>query len=303
MHAQLVETVSELLRERLGPTSAYAQSLIDIQVAYINTNHPAFTTATTQQLHPQPASRHVHGHHPQRVRQALTTAHLLTLADDVYSIPQPRSAEPTGSSATANGSSVTVSKEDDGATDSADEFPSGAAAPSGVATKTTRSVSATLQHERERPRGAGAKASPRSSNASDSRVSTHRSSHPNASQQQQQHNAHGSPQTARESFLTYIFGQNGPGPIGASSAVSAASVVSAVGSGSAYGVGGSADGVPASGRDVSGGADVLLRTGFLAGRHDGNSAAYDMKSLGKHIEAVRSSISHAHFSPEVLDGG
>jgi dynamin 1-like protein len=190
---------------------------------------------------------------------------------------------------------VTVTKEDDAATDSADEYPSGAAAPSGVATSTTRSVSATLQHERERPRRGGAKASPRSSNASDSRVSTHRSSHPNALQQQQQHNSHGAPHTARDSFLTYIFGQNGPGPIGASSAVSAASVVSGVGSGSAYGVGGGADGVPASGRDVSGGADAVLRSGLLVGKHDGNSTAYDMKSLGKHIEAVRSSM--------VLDGG
>ncbi|KAF5345434.1 hypothetical protein D9758_013635 [Tetrapyrgos nigripes] len=34
--------ISELLRERLGPTSEYIQSLIDIQAAYINTNHPAF---------------------------------------------------------------------------------------------------------------------------------------------------------------------------------------------------------------------------------------------------------------------
>jgi len=34
--------VSELLRERLGPTSEYVQSLISIQAAYINTNHPDF---------------------------------------------------------------------------------------------------------------------------------------------------------------------------------------------------------------------------------------------------------------------
>ena len=45
--------------------------------------------------------------------------------------------------------------------------------------------------------------------------------------------------------------------------------------------------VIASGRDTSGGADVVLRSGLLVGKHDGNSAAYDMKSLGKHIEAVR----------------
>jgi len=40
---------------------------------------------------------------------------------------------------------------------------------------------------------------------------------------------------------------------------------------------------------LSGGADVALRSGLLAGKHDGNSAAYDMKSLGKHIEAVAAS--------------
>ena len=34
--------VSELLRERLGPTSEYVSSLIQIQAAYINTNHPDF---------------------------------------------------------------------------------------------------------------------------------------------------------------------------------------------------------------------------------------------------------------------
>lgn len=42
LHAQLIEVVSELLRERLGPTSEYVQSLIQIQAAYINTNHPSF---------------------------------------------------------------------------------------------------------------------------------------------------------------------------------------------------------------------------------------------------------------------
>jgi dynamin 1-like protein len=159
-----------------------------------------------------------------------------------------------------------------------------------VTSTTTRSVSATLHHERERSRGAGAKASPRSSNASDSRIPSHRSSHAHTNVSQQQLTAHGSSQTARESFLTYIFGQNGPGPIGASSVVSATASGSTTGpltqQGGGSGGAGSTD-VIASGRDTSGGADVVLRSGLLAGKHDGNSAAYDMKSLGKHIEAVR----------------
>lgn len=47
LQAQLIEVVSELLRERLGPTSEYVQSLISIQAAYINTNHPLFVNGTT----------------------------------------------------------------------------------------------------------------------------------------------------------------------------------------------------------------------------------------------------------------
>ena len=49
---------------------------------------------------------------------------------------------------------------------------------------------------------------------------------------------------------------------------------------------GTSDGIMVpSGRDVSGGTQ---QSGLsLAGKLDGNSAAYDMKSLGKHIEAVR----------------
>lgn len=42
LQMKLIEVVSELLRERLGPTSSYVESLIAIQRAYINTNHPNF---------------------------------------------------------------------------------------------------------------------------------------------------------------------------------------------------------------------------------------------------------------------
>lgn len=40
-----MEVVSELLRERLAPTSQYVESLIAIERAYINTNHPDFLGA------------------------------------------------------------------------------------------------------------------------------------------------------------------------------------------------------------------------------------------------------------------
>lgn len=45
LQGKLIEVVSELLRERLGPASSYVESLISIQRAYINTNHPNFLGA------------------------------------------------------------------------------------------------------------------------------------------------------------------------------------------------------------------------------------------------------------------
>ncbi|KAJ9646576.1 Dynamin- GTPase protein [Coniosporium tulheliwenetii] len=45
LQGKLIEVVSDLLRERLGPTSQYVESLISIQRAYINTNHPNFLGA------------------------------------------------------------------------------------------------------------------------------------------------------------------------------------------------------------------------------------------------------------------
>jgi len=45
LQGKLIEVVSDLLRERLGPASGYVESLISIQRAYINTNHPNFLGA------------------------------------------------------------------------------------------------------------------------------------------------------------------------------------------------------------------------------------------------------------------
>lgn len=47
LQGKLIEVISDLLRERLGPTSSYVSSLIDIQRAYINTNHPDFLGAAS----------------------------------------------------------------------------------------------------------------------------------------------------------------------------------------------------------------------------------------------------------------
>lgn len=45
LHTRLVEVVSDLLQERLKPSSEYVESLIAIECAYINTNHPDFPGA------------------------------------------------------------------------------------------------------------------------------------------------------------------------------------------------------------------------------------------------------------------
>ena len=87
--------------------------------------------------------------------------------------------------------------------------------------------------------------------------------------------------TAKETFLNYFFGQNGPGPLSGPSAERAGGL-----------------GAP-TGRDVSG-ADPALESGLMAGKRGGmdrGNAAYDMKSLGRHIEAV------SVRSPVILGGG
>ena len=51
LQAKLIEVVSDLLRERLGPSSSYVESLIAIQRSYINTNHPNFLGAAAAMSH------------------------------------------------------------------------------------------------------------------------------------------------------------------------------------------------------------------------------------------------------------
>lgn len=45
LQQRLIEVISDLLRERLGPTISYVESLIEIHRSYINTNHPSFVGA------------------------------------------------------------------------------------------------------------------------------------------------------------------------------------------------------------------------------------------------------------------
>ena len=56
------------------------------------------------------------------------------------------------------------------------------------------------------------------------------------------------------------------------------------------------------GRDISG-TETSMSSGLMAGKRtlDGNNAAFDMKSLGKHIEAVSCISSHHAFTDLICD--
>ncbi|KAF7289415.1 Dynamin protein [Mycena chlorophos] len=252
LHAKLIEVVSELLRERLGPTSEYTSSLIAIQAAYINTNHPAFISGSAmaaQQASSPP------------VRQTPL---------------RPPSTEPT------NG----TGSDDDG--ESADEnglpnglFPTGSRA-------NERSVSSTV-HDRARTSTGGS--APNTVVASTARKVPATQRPHSAMAQTQPHR--GSPPSARETFLNYFFGQNGPGPVSGSS------------TGHQSRSSGSAPSTVPTGRDLSAGGETSSSMMAIAAglnsnqRADGSNAAFDMKSLGKHIEAVPSEGSHLTLREEM----
>ncbi|KAK0466706.1 Dynamin central region-domain-containing protein [Desarmillaria tabescens] len=247
LHAQLIEVVSELLRERLSPTSEYTQSLIAIQAAYINTNHPAFVNGTIY-ANPQPT---------QYPRPSIP--------------PRPSSAEPI------NGVASSADDEDETSSEDTNSTTSGTHG----ARSDGRSVSNTI-HDRSRTTPTLPTATANSSTPTLNKKTP-------SILRNQPHRPHsvsgsGSSSSARETFLNYFFGQNGPGPVS--------------------GVGpqerpGSNTIVPV-GRDTSG-ADPAISSGLMAGRRnlDGNNAAYDMKSLGKHIEAISSEPNHLSAREEM----
>lgn len=170
---------------------------------------------------------------------------------------QPVSTEPTNGTQTAEG-------EDESST----EEPTSV---NGVSSRDGRSVSSTL-HDRARTTGSSPAAGASTKSSSKPH---HGPRHSSALPSTQSHInpslSSSSPHSARETFLNYFFGQTGPGPVGGSSLErSHASLVPAP-----------------TGRDVSI-ADTPGPTGLMAGKRtlEGSNAVYDMRSLGKHIEAV-----------------
>ncbi|TIB72673.1 hypothetical protein E3Q17_01421 [Wallemia mellicola] len=214
LHAQLIEVVSDLLRERLGPTSEYVQSLIAIQSAYINTNHPSFAPGTAAYAAEAQKEK-------QKQTQSLRFKDVQNVIEDgeekdnELAIEHRSISQPSGTQEDPRRHSIT------------NQLLNG--------TSTPESDSALMNHHRNR-RG-------------------------HQAQQSQS-------QTARDTFLNYFFG-------GADAASSAPANTS------------NSTRTPV--RDVDEEARHYASTANpLNGRSglEGSAAAYDMKSLGKHLEPV-----------------
>lgn len=140
----------------------------------------------------------------------------------------------------------------------------------------TRSVSSTLHERKRQPTNIDSSSTRRQSSPKPQRHATRHVSGAGSAISQTHPGTSPHQGTTKESFLNYFFGQNGPGPLAGSSVERGAHV---------------GQGVSLVGRDVNGG-DISLQSGLMAGKRtlEGSNAAFDMKSLGKHIEAVSTSV-------------
>ena len=286
LHAQLIEVVSELLRERLGPTSEYVQSLISIQAAYINTNHPDFVKGS-----------------------AVAAQESARISREKRLIQQVDAAGDHGSGASSdrrnNGASGSVEEEggEQSGSSPEDEDDHGYLVPNGRGGggKTASEGGRGGAHDRQR--SVSSTVHDRALNgpsfaAGPSSVATNHQRHSGQQHQHHQQNSMTSPlrthspmpgyanlsghhdrnASAKESFLNYFFGGNpAHGELSGSSAAAAAARMGAGGGGGGGLLGG------------AGGAEPFGRENPLTGRKglEGNAAAFEMKSLDKHLEPVR----------------
>ncbi|BEJ13643.1 hypothetical protein CspHIS471_0308170 [Cutaneotrichosporon sp. HIS471] len=243
LHAQLVEVVSELLRERLGPTSDYVSSLIQIQAAYINTNHPDF--------------------------QAGTAA--IARAGAQISLPPPRPLISPDES---------VLEGDESSSDSDAPLP-----VNGSTKGHHHGKGSTISVPEARNSGSKILDAAKSGHFRASSHSGPRSPHPGSTQaglgSSPNHNAN----NAKETFLNYFFGGPG-GPNG-------------MGPGSS-GAGHHRRGGPEPRTAATSTHDILpdlgtRRTGGAPGGLDQTNAAFDMKSLSKHIDPSEQPV---HLTPK-----
>lgn len=247
LHAQLVEAVSELLRERLGPTSDYASSLISIQAAYINTNHPEFVAGSANIAREGPPAAN-------KAPSSIASPDDEESSSEDENDPQtPMNSLPPYTDAKTRAASV-----------------SGGTAPrrKGQA-EPVAPLARHMGDHRERNRPVSASGGPASMSGASPLLSMSQ--------------AGTNPGTAKETFLNYFFGSNGPpgsGPNG--------TMTNASGSHHQGGRDVVQRNAGSSARELL--PDLGTRRGTANGRGnatlDAPSAAYDMKSLGRHLEAV-----------------
>ncbi|GAA6023584.1 hypothetical protein JCM10207_005723 [Rhodosporidiobolus poonsookiae] len=270
LHAQLIEVVSELLRERLGPTSEYVQSLIAIQAAYINTNHPDFVKGSAAAA--QESARLA------REKRALGMVEGRKAAedDDVshsgsgpededdasngYLVPNGRPSSRQASLTHGGGASNSILPPDSGV-------------PSSHAHSKHRSASSTV-HDRSKaglpPSASGAGAQPSAPGGGPAKYPLHGppyASHSPLPGQSPYGGGMGVDRhaSAKESFLNYFFGGVAGGEMSTSHLASHGRALG--------GVDGMGGGAGREGNPLSG------RKGL-----EGNAAAFEMKSLEKHLE-------------------
>lgn len=109
LQAKLMETVSDLLRERLGPTIKYVESMIEIQQAYINTNHPNFVGAA-KAMAIVVEERRRQRENEQRARMRLATTKILNRNKESDESDETESELPNG---TAEPKDIDISQIDD----------------------------------------------------------------------------------------------------------------------------------------------------------------------------------------------
>ena len=253
-----MEVVSELLRERLGPTTEYVQSLIAIQTAYINTNHPAFRSGTqeyarqkaAQAQNPRPKGMLEGRRMPDGLIEEMpetgSSSQDEEAADGAGGYPVLGNGRPASRGPTSSSSNPAVDRE-------INKIRSASSAP----------------HDRK-PSVSSSSGANQVNNAlyglqSQQQSSNNRAPN-NAHLQASYHSSSGSMSQPKDSFLNYFFG--------GASVAGGSLVADTATSGSRH--------ARASLPDLGSGRDnpLLGRKG-----HEGAAAAYDMKSLDRHLDA------------------
>lgn len=262
--------MSELLRERLGPTTDYVQSLISIQTAYINTNHPAFRAGTQEYARQRSAERASGA----KIRGQLDSKRYPD--GQLEEMPETASGsqedeEDAGYPVIGNGRPASR-----GTTAAEPQQPK-ASGHSAAVDRELNKIRSASGHGHGHDRRASTSTTARNSvndalYGAPGGTGQDRPGHRSASASQHLHpNAfHGHPSSApssggKDSFLNYFFG-------GAS--VAGGSLVDS-------------GRLPRSSGSDYGGSNDRSSTNPLVGRkgHEGAAAAYDMKSLERHLDA------------------